>query len=92
MFALKPKDTPGTISVPETEFKEATEPANPIANAASEITLWTYPIGDWGNENTVTQLIAAFEKETGINYKDVFKAAQKGASDYSSRTGRPAFA
>ena len=37
-------------------------------------------------------LQAILEKETGINYKDVFKAAQKGASDYSSRTGRPAFA
>lgn len=37
-------------------------------------------------------LQAVIDKETGINYKEVFKAAQKGASDYSSRTGRPAFA
>lgn len=37
-------------------------------------------------------LQAVIEKETGINYKDVFRAAQKGASDYTSRTGRPAFA
>lgn len=46
------------------------------------------------NEILVRQnqlLQAILEKETGINYKDVFKAAQKGASDYSRRTGRPAF-
>ena len=43
----------------------ATEPAgneggNEVA-AATEITLWTYPIGNWGNQETVNALIAAFE-------------------------------
>ena len=33
---------------------------------ASEITLWTYPIGNWGNEATVNELTAAFEAATGI--------------------------
>lgn len=35
-------------------------------NAAKEITLWTYPIGNWGNEETVNALMAAFEADTGI--------------------------
>lgn len=36
-------------------------------------------------------LMGILEKETGISYKDVFKAAQKGASEYTARTGNPAF-
>lgn len=35
--------------------------------AASEITLWTYPIGNWGNEEVVNSLTAAFEAATGIH-------------------------
>ncbi|MBQ9648154.1 MAG: extracellular solute-binding protein, partial [Oscillospiraceae bacterium] len=34
--------------------------------AASAITLWTYPIGGWGNEDTVKALTDAFTAETGI--------------------------
>ena len=30
------------------------------------ITLWTYPIGDWGNDAVVQELIAGFTAETGI--------------------------
>ena len=36
---------------------------------ASEITLWTYPIGNWGNEATVKELTDAFAAETGIAVK-----------------------
>ena len=42
----------------------AEEPAAPAA--ASEITLWTYPIGGWGNQETVDALMADFEAATGI--------------------------
>ncbi len=37
--------------------------------AATEITLWTYPIGGWGQEDVVNGLIADFEAETGIKVK-----------------------
>ena len=37
-----------------------TEPAGP---APVEISLWTYPIGGWGNDATVQELIAAFNAE-----------------------------
>ena len=33
--------------------------ARPIIDEA-EIELWTYPVGDWGNEETVTELINGF--------------------------------
>lgn len=36
------------------------------AAATTEISLWTYPIGKWGDEATVKELMAAFEAETGI--------------------------
>lgn len=34
--------------------------------AATEISLWTYPIGGWGNQDTVDALMADFEAATGI--------------------------
>ena len=36
------------------------------AEPAKEITLWTYPIGAWGNAETVEGLMAEFEAATGI--------------------------
>ena len=40
---------------------------NPGNNGdAVEITLWTYPIGGWGNADTVAQMTADFEAATGI--------------------------
>ena len=36
---------------------------------AVEITLWTYPIGNWGKEETVKALTDAFTAETGIKVK-----------------------
>lgn len=34
---------------------------------AKEITLWTYPIGNWSNEEVVNSLVGDFEAETGIH-------------------------
>lgn len=36
-------------------------------------------------------LMGILEKETGISYKDVGRASQKFAREYSNRTGKPAF-
>ena len=43
-----------------------TEAAAPAPPAATEITLWTYPIGGWGTQETVDALMAKFEADTGI--------------------------
>ncbi len=40
-----------------------------FAEPASEITLWTYPIGKWGDEATIKTFTDAFEAETGIKVK-----------------------
>ena len=37
-----------------------------FADSAKEITLWTYPIGSWGNAEAVEALMADFEAATGI--------------------------
>ena len=42
--------------------------------AVSEISLWTYPIGNWGDEETVKVFTDAFEAETGIKVKVEFLA------------------
>ena len=67
-------DMDGNLFVREADFDKVppitTEPSKPassnpqgstIVGTRTEITLWTYPIGDWGNQNTVDALIEAFE-------------------------------
>ena len=61
----KPAETTAATTAAATEG--ATEAATEAApTAASEITLWTYPIGGWGNQETVDALMADFEAATGI--------------------------
>ncbi len=56
-----PAETQAAAAPAETE---AAAPA-----AATEISLWTYPIGNWGNQETVDALMAQFEADTGIKVK-----------------------
>ena len=44
------------------------------ASGVSEISLWTYPIGKWGDEATVKTFTDAFEAKTGIKVKVEFLA------------------
>ncbi len=62
----------------ETQQQPATpdKPAEPAE--ATEITLWTYPIGNWGNEETVKGLTDAFTAETGIKVNVEFLAYADG--------------
>ena len=55
--------TTEATAAPEAEATEETAAADDTAAAeATEITLWTYPIGGWGDAETVDALIAAFEE------------------------------
>ena len=58
-----PAPSTTTTPAPSTSGGSST-PAAPAT--ASAITLWTYPIGGWGNEDTVKALTDAFTAETGI--------------------------
>ncbi len=57
-------------SVEKAEEPAPAEDAAPVEDAApaavTEISLWTYPIGGWGNQETVDKLMADFETATGI--------------------------
>ena len=65
-----PKPTEPTTPPADTQQPADADPApadpEPAPAGASEITLWTYPIGDWGTEATVKTLTDAFTAETGI--------------------------
>ena len=57
----KPAETQAAAAAPEAAAPEAAAPA-----AATEISLMTYPIGNWGDQATVDALMAKFEADTGI--------------------------
>ena len=65
-------EAPAEEAAPATEEAAAEAPATEEAApateeaAASEITLWTYPIGNWGDQATLDTLLGDFEAATGI--------------------------
>ena len=58
--------TPASDPAPAPAESGDEAPAEAPAAGDVSITLWTYPIGNWGNEQVVNELTAAFEAETGI--------------------------
>lgn len=52
----------------DTSADPSQSPDTPPSGSGSttEITLWTYPVGKWGDQATVTALTNAFTAETGI--------------------------
>ncbi|MCI9512689.1 MAG: extracellular solute-binding protein, partial [Oscillibacter sp.] len=49
-----------------------------------EITLWTYPIGDWGKEEKVKAITDAFTADTGITVKVEYLAYADGDDKVNS--------
>ena len=72
-----PDPAPSTTPADDNKTPEP-EPAPAEPTGASEITLWTYPIGDWGTEATVKTLTDAFTAETGIAVKVEYLAYADG--------------
>ncbi len=62
----EPTTTQATTAATEKPADDAapTEAAEPAA--ASEISVWLYPVGGWGDENKVKPLVDKFTAETGI--------------------------
>ena len=63
---------------------ETTAPEGNGSDVASEITLWTYPIGGWGQEDQVKALTDAFTAETGISVKVEYLAYADGDDKVNS--------
>ena len=63
----KEEPAPAATEAPAVEAPVEEAPTEPAAPAvAKEITLWTYPVGKWGEQETVDALMADFEAATGI--------------------------
>ena len=60
----KTETTTETAAAGETETTEqTTEEAAGGSDISADITLWTYPIGSWGNAEVVNSLVEDFNKE-----------------------------
>ena len=57
--SVQKAETPAPTAAPAPAATEAAAPATPEA-APVEISLWTYPIGNWGKQEVVDQLLAKF--------------------------------
>ena len=60
----KEEPAPAATEAPAAAEAAPEAPAEPVA--ASEITLWTYPVGQWGDQATVEALMEGFTAKTGI--------------------------
>ncbi len=58
--SVQKAETPATTAAPAATEAAATEAATEAPAAATEISLWTYPIGKWGDQETVNSLLAEF--------------------------------
>ena len=63
------EEAPAVTDTPAVEEEVAVEEEATDAAAATEITLWTYPIGNWGDQATLDALLADFTASTGITVK-----------------------
>ena len=72
-------DTP-----PATQDQPQEPPADAAPADGGEITLWTYPIGDWGKEEKVKAITDAFTADTGISVKVEYLAYADGDDKVNS--------
>ncbi len=63
------EEAPAATETPAASETTTEAPAEDAAAAATEITLWTYPIGNWGDQATLDALLGDFEASTGIKVK-----------------------
>lgn len=50
----------GESAAPEKQSGEQTEETPEETREETTITLWTYPVGSWGNETTVSRIVTDF--------------------------------
>jgi ABC-type glycerol-3-phosphate transport system substrate-binding protein len=66
-YAAQANDAADAANATGDETTEHVATDTTDATPADSITLWTYPIGNWGDEETVKALTDAFTAETGIS-------------------------
>ena len=63
---------------PPAQDQPQENPSDPAPADGGSITLWTYPIGDWGKEEKVKAITDAFTADTGISVKVEYLAYADG--------------
>ena len=58
--------------------KDPVEPTDAGTTEGTTITLWTYPVGNWGDQETVKALTDAFKADTGITVNVEYLAYADG--------------
>ena len=81
----------GSSSTSTAASSTASSAAASAASTGASIKLWTYPIGGWGNDDTVQNLISSFNAKypdikVTVEYLDYTNGARQ-----PPRTGRSAF-
>ena len=69
---------PAPATTPADDNKTPDPAPAPDPAGASEITLWTYPVGNWGDQASVKAITDAFTAETGIAVKVEYLAYTDG--------------
>ena len=85
--------TPAPSSPAPADPGSTPAPADPTPAAPTDdgsITLWTYPIGDWGKEAEVKKLTDAFTAETGIAVQVEYLAYADGDDKVNTAIGAKA--
>ncbi len=76
-----PTKAPDPTKEPATTQTDAPDPGTDMADA---ITLWTYPIGNWGQEAEVKKMTDAFTEATGIKVTVEYLAYADGDDKVNS--------
>ncbi len=63
LVACTVEETPDPTKAPAVEQPETPKDTEPAGPAPVEISLWTFPVGKWGEEATVKGWVDAFQKE-----------------------------
>ena len=79
----KDTSTPPAENQEQGETQTPETPEEPAAGGG-ELTLWTYPIGDWGKEDKVKAITDAFTADTGITVKVEYLAYADGDDKVNS--------
>ena len=78
-------DSQGSTPAQDQQQTEPNTPDTPEpAAGGGELTLWTYPIGDWGKEEKVKAITDAFTADTGIAVKVEYLAYADGDDKVNS--------
>ena len=74
----------GNNDTPPAQDQPQNTPSDSAPADGGEITLWTYPIGDWGKEEKVKAITDAFTADTGITVKVEYLAYADGDDKVNS--------